>query len=102
MRLAGVELVHVDLPFRQDIGTAAGVHRMRPLLFVRVVAEEAEGRGECAAAGGRTGVAAARGGPRAPPAARPPPAARAAPRLCRATWARGGQLPTGPEVSQLF
>ncbi|MGO9333370.1 MAG: hypothetical protein ACLQCU_04820, partial [Acidimicrobiales bacterium] len=44
-----MELVRVDLPFRNDIGTAAGVHSIRPLLFVRVVADEGEGWGECAA-----------------------------------------------------
>jgi len=56
MKLTGVELVHVDVPFRRDIGTAAGVHRVRPLLFVRVVAEEAEGWGECAALADGTAV----------------------------------------------
>jgi O-succinylbenzoate synthase len=96
MKLTGVELVHVELPFRQDIGTAAGVHRHRPLLFVRVVAEEAEGWGECAALADGTVVD--------PALSEVEQAAvdRAVPRLCRATWARGGQLPTGAEVSQLF
>ena len=56
MKLTGVELVRVDLPFRQAIGTAAGVHRVRPLLFVRVVAEEGEGWGECAALADGTAV----------------------------------------------
>ena len=56
VKLAGVELVQVDLPFRQAIGTAAGVHRVRPLLFVRVVAEDAEGWGECAALAEGTAV----------------------------------------------
>jgi len=49
VRLRGVELVRVDVPFRRDIGTGAGVHSTRSLLFVRVVAEESEGWGECAA-----------------------------------------------------
>ena len=75
MKLSGVELVQVELPFRQAIGTAAGAHRVRPLLFVRVVADEAEGWGECGALADGTAVdpaladgAAGRRGPgRAPP-----------------------------------
>jgi hypothetical protein len=35
MKLSGVELVRVEIPFRLEIGTAAGVHRTRSLLFVR-------------------------------------------------------------------
>ena len=42
MRLVGVELARVAIPFRVEIGTAVGVHRRRELLFVRVVAEESE------------------------------------------------------------
>jgi o-succinylbenzoate synthase len=96
MRLSGVELVHVDLPFRTSIGTAAGVHRVRPLLFVRVVAEEAEGWGECAALEAGTAVD--------PALAEVEQAAtdRGVPRLFAATAARGGSLPTGAEVSPLF
>ena len=56
MRLEGVELVRVDVPFREDIGTGAGVHRLRPLLFVRVVAAEGEGWGECGALAEGTAV----------------------------------------------
>ena len=40
MTLVGIELVRVTVPFRVDIGTAAGVHRTRPLLFVRLVTED--------------------------------------------------------------
>ncbi len=96
MRLDGVELVQVDLPFRQAIGTAAGVHRVRPLLFVRVVAGEAEGWGECAALADGTAVD--------PALAAVEQAAeqKGVPRLFRASTARGGQLPTAAEVSQLF
>jgi O-succinylbenzoate synthase len=96
MRLSGVELVRVDLPFRHAIGTAAGVHRVRPLLFVRVVAEEAEGWGECAALAEGTAVD--------PPLAEVDRLAeeRGVPRLHQASAARGGQLPTAAEVSQLF
>ncbi len=96
MKLSGVELVHVDLPFRQAIGTAAGVHRVRPLLFVRVVAEGAEGWGECAALAEGTAVD--------PPLHRVEQAAEelGVRRLREACKARGGDLPTNAEVSQLF
>ncbi len=96
MKLTGVELVHVDLPFRQAIGTAAGVHRMRPLLFVRVVAGEAEGWGECAALAEGTAVD--------PELSAVEQAAveRGVPRLGAASAARGGRLPAASEVSQLF
>ncbi len=96
MKLTGVELVQVDVPFRQAIGTAAGVHRVRPLLFVRVVAEEAEGWGECAALAEGTAV---------------DPALQAVERaavdlgvrrLSEAAATRGGQLPSAAGVAQLF
>ncbi len=96
MKLAGVELVRVDLPFRRSIGTAAGVHRARPLLFVRVVGDEAEGWGECAALADGTSV---------DPALAPVEQAAAekgVPRLIQASTARGGQLPGAAEVAQLF
>ncbi len=96
MKLSGVELVQVDLPFRQAIGTAAGVHRVRPLLFVRVATEEGEGWGECAALAEGTTV-----DPALPVVAQAA-AERGVPRLLQATAARGGQLPTAAEVSQLF
>ena len=96
MKLVGVELVRVDIPFRTEIGTAEGVHRMRPLLFVRVVGEEGEGWGECAALAQGTSVD--------PPLHEVERAAavRGVARLCGASRARGGRLPTGAEVSQLF
>jgi O-succinylbenzoate synthase len=96
MKLAGVELVLVDLPFRQAIGTAAGVHRVRPLLFVRVVGAEAEGWGECAALAEGTAVD--------PPLAALGQAAadRGVARLHQAAAARGGRLPDAAGVAQLF
>ena len=96
MKLTGIELVHVDLPFRQAIGTAAGVHRLRPLLFVRVVAEEAEGWGECAALAEGTAVD--------PPLHEVETAAEelGIRRLLEACAARGGDLPANAEVAQLF
>ena len=96
MQLTGVELVRVDLRFRDEIGTAAGVHRLRPLLFVRVVAEEGEGWGECAALPEGTTVDPAL------PAVEEAAATRGVSRLWAATHARGGQLPTAAEVPRLF
>ncbi len=96
MKLAGVELVRADVPFRRDIGTAAGVHRVRPLLFVRVVGEEGEGWGECAALADATAV---------DPAldeVELAAAERGVPRLLAACATRGGQLPTAAQVPQLF
>jgi O-succinylbenzoate synthase len=96
VRLTGVELVRVELAFSNEVGTAAGVHRERPVLYVRVVADEAEGWGECAALGDATAVD--------PPLDEVEALAvdRAAPRLCGASTARGGQLPRAAEVPQLF
>src|SRR5580693_2203048 len=96
MRLAGVELVQVDLPFRQAIGTAAGVHRLRPLLFVRVVTEEGEGWGECAALEDGTAVDPAL------PAVERAAVELGVPRLYEAATARGGELPSAAGVAQLF
>ena len=96
MRLSGIELVHVELPFRRAIGTAAGAHRVRPLLFVRVVADEAEGWGECGALADGTVVDPALS------AVQQAAVDRGVPRLCQATAARGGHLPLGAGVAQLF
>ena len=96
MKLAGVELVQVDLPFRQAIGTAAGVHRVRPLLFVRVVTEEAEGWGECAALEDGTAVDPTLG------AVEKAAEDLGVPRLYQASAARGGELPLAAGVAQLF
>src|SRR5262249_2344687 len=96
VRLVGVELVRVGLSFRTGIGTAAGTHRERPLLFVRVVTEEGEGWGECAALAEATAVD--------PPLDEVERAAadRGVARMGAAGWARGGHLPEAAEVAQLF
>ena len=96
MKLHGVELVRVEIPFVRDIGTAVGVHRTRSMLFVRVVADEGEGWGECAALSEATSVD--------PPVADVEKAAgtRGVSRLLSASRARGGALPSGAEVAQLF
>lgn len=96
MRLTGIELVRVELGFSNQIGTAAGVHRTRPVLYVRVVAEESEGWGECAALGEATSVDPALDEVEARAVD------RAVPRLCGASAARAGQLPRAAEVPQLF
>ena len=96
MRLEGVELVRVDVPFRRDIGTAAGVHRVRPLLYVRVVSDQGEGWGECAAMAGPTAVDPALDDVEAAAAA------RGVDRLRAASAARQGLLPAAAEVPQLF
>lgn len=96
MRLYGVELVRVDVAFRNEIGTADGVHRTRPLLFVRVVAESGDGWGECAASAEGTAVD--------PPldAVEQAAAMRGVGRLLHAAAARQGHLPSAAEVPQLF
>jgi O-succinylbenzoate synthase len=96
MNLAGIELVRLDVPFRVPIGTAVGVHRTRALLFIRVVAEETEGWGECAAL--REGTAVDPSVDEVEVAA----SGRGVSRLLDATAARGGQLPLEAEVAQLF
>jgi O-succinylbenzoate synthase len=96
MKLAGIELVRVDLPFRAPIRTAAETHTSRALLFVRLVTDEGEGWGECAALLERTAVD--------PSVAEVALAAeeRGAPRLLTASAARGGALPGGAEIASLF
>jgi O-succinylbenzoate synthase len=96
MRLEGVELVRVEVPFRHDIGTAAGVHRIRPILFVRVVADGGEGWGECAALEAGTAV-----DPAFDEVARDAEEVASA-RLLGAAAARGGELPSAAEIPQLF
>jgi o-succinylbenzoate synthase len=96
LTLEGVELVTVDIPFRHDVGTAAGIHRRRALLFVRVVAHGGEGWGECAALPGGSAV---------DPSldeVEHAAASRGVARLTTAAAARSGHLPTAADVSRLF
>src|SRR5271155_4538841 len=96
MKLVGIELVRVDVPFRAHIRTAAGVHQNRSLLFGRVVCDEGQGWGECAALVEGTAV---------DPCVDEVEAAivsRGIARLVRAAAARGGQLPAEREIAQLF
>ena len=96
MKLEGIELVRVEIPFVHDIGTAAGVHRTRSMLFVRVATDDGEGWGECAALSEGTSVD--------PSVDVVEKAAedRGVPRLIGASRARGGDLPSGAEVAPLF
>jgi O-succinylbenzoate synthase len=96
LTLVGVELVRLTVPFRVDIGTAAGVHRTRPLLFVRVVTEESQGWGECSALSHGTSV-----DPHVDDV-ESATMARGVPRLLEAAAAREGQLPAESEIAQLF
>jgi O-succinylbenzoate synthase len=72
------------------------VHRLRPLLFVRVVTDEAEGWGECAALEHGTSVDPSL------QAVEQAAAELGVPRLDEATAARGGQLPIAAGIAQLF
>jgi o-succinylbenzoate synthase len=96
MRLLGLELVRVDVPFRREIRTAAGTHDLRTLLFVRVVGADGEGWGECGALAEGTSVD--------PSVEQVERAAeeRGVRRLIDASLARSGEIPTYPEVAPLF
>jgi o-succinylbenzoate synthase len=96
VKLQGVELVRAAVPFRAGIGTAAGIHRLRPLLFVRVVADECEGWGECPALEQGTAVDPALD------AVEHALAERGVPRLLGASAARAGHLPDAAEIPRLF
>jgi o-succinylbenzoate synthase len=69
---------------------------VRPLLFVRVVTEEGDGWGECAALAEATAVDPGLA------AVEQAAADRGVPRLGEASAARGGRLPAAAEVPQLF
>src|SRR5580704_13873897 len=96
MRLVGIELVRLHVNFRTEIGTATGVHRVRPLLFVRVVGDAGEGWGECAALA--EGTAVDPGIEEVDAVA----ASRGVQRLMDACGARGGELPGEAEIAPLF
>ncbi len=96
MKLAGVELVRVEVPFRKEIATAAGVHRNRSLLFLRVETADGEGWGECGAMGEATPV-----DPSVDQVERAVEE-RGVSRLMAAAAARGGTLPAGGDITQLF
>jgi O-succinylbenzoate synthase len=96
VRLTGIELVRVGIPFVRPIGTAAGIHQNRDLLYVRVVTDVGEGWGECAALGEATSVD--------PSVAEVAGAAAetGVPRLLRAATARDGEMPSYTDIVPLF
>jgi o-succinylbenzoate synthase len=96
VRLIGIELVRVRIPFRSAIGTSAGVHEQRDLLYVRVVTDAGEGWGECAALGQATSVDP--GVDSVDQAA----VATGVPRILRAAAAREGELPSYTDMGPLF
>jgi O-succinylbenzoate synthase len=96
VKLVGIELVRMSVPFRVEVGTAVGVHRTRALLFVRMVTEESEGWGECAALSERTVV------DPSVDEVEEAAASRGVQRLRDASAARGGHLPLETEIAQLF
>ncbi|MGP0030587.1 MAG: enolase C-terminal domain-like protein [Acidimicrobiales bacterium] len=96
MKLSGVELIRVEVPFHREIGTAAGVHRNRSLLFARIETTEGEGWGESAAMSAGTLV-----DPGVDDVERAM-AQRGIRRLCDASAARGGELPAAGEIVPLF
>ncbi len=91
-----VELYRADLRLRSPVVTAAGVHDLRPVAFVRVVTDTGEGWGECAALAGGTSVD--------PPFASVLSALEdaGAARLIAAASAREGALPAASQVAALF
>ena len=96
MRFTGVELVRVELDFSGQIGTASGVHRVRPVLYVRVGRRRVGGWGECAALGDATAVDPALG------EVEEVAVDRAVPRLCAAERGQTRTTARAAEMAQLF
>jgi o-succinylbenzoate synthase len=94
--LTRVELYQLEIPFRAPVRTAAGSHRRRPVGFVRVVAGDVEGWGECVALAEPTSVDAPFG------SVWEELTDRGVGRLVRAAMARAGELPHAAQVASLF
>ncbi|MHB1775166.1 MAG: enolase C-terminal domain-like protein [Acidimicrobiales bacterium] len=96
MTFEGLAVHRVRLPMRRPVGTAAGAHLERPVVYVELRADSGVGWGECAALADGTAV--------------DPPLERlwrdltgaAAGRLAAAAAARGGRLPPSAQVRSLF
>jgi|SRR5579883_69589 len=96
VRLEGLELRLLELGFRRPVRTAAGTHRARPVVVVRVRAEGVDGWGEGGAMADGAGV--------------DPPVGELWEELCttgvarlfQAARARGGALPGASQVPRLF
>lgn len=95
-KLRRVELFQVELHFHSPVVTAAGVHAVRPVAFVRIETDESEGWGECAALAGRTAV-----DPSYAIVVRAL-AETGAERLVAAARARDDELPAASQVAALF
>jgi len=96
VKYEGLELWRLGLVLRRPVGTAAGTHGARPVVLVRVIADGADGWGECGALAEGTSVD-------------PPLDAvwralveRGAARLATAARARDGELPPAAVVPHLF
>jgi O-succinylbenzoate synthase len=96
MKVEGIELVRVGLRLREPVGTSAGSHHDRPVVYVRVATDRGEGWGECGALASATAV---------------DPGVDdvwhsvvdvGAPRLLAAASARGGRLPPAAQVAPMF
>jgi O-succinylbenzoate synthase len=96
MRLEGIEIIEMSLQLRASIGAANQSYDGRPVLLMRIVGEDGEGWGECAALAQGTlvdpGVHAMWRSLRE----------EAVPRLFRACSAREGGLPEASLARQLF
>jgi O-succinylbenzoate synthase len=96
VRLEGVELLRVDLALRRPLGTSAGTHLERPVLYVRVVTDQGDGWGECGALAQGTAVDPALG------SVWRSLAGGGVGRLVGAAAARGGELPAASSVAALY
>lgn len=94
--LESIELFREDLVLRRPVGTAQGAHRRRPVAFVRICTQEAEGWGECAALEHGTAVDASF------ETVWSAFARVAVPRVLAAVRARAGLLPPAAQVAALF
>jgi len=96
VRLEGVAVHRVRLPMRHPVGTAAGTHLERPVIYVEVRADGGAGWGECAALADGTAVD--------PPLERlwQDLTGKVVGRVAAAAAARGGRLPPSPQVRSLF
>lgn len=91
-----IDLYHLRLDMRRPLGTAAGDHRARPVIFVRIETDEGEGWGEAAALPEGTSVDPTLD------AVWDELSSTGLPRLLEATAARHGELPSASLVASLF
>jgi o-succinylbenzoate synthase len=96
VKYEALELWRLGLALRRPVGTSAGTHRARPVVLVHVVADGADGWGECGALAEGTSVD--------PPldAVWQALVERGAARLATAARTRDGELPPAAVVAHLF